>query len=574
LQQIKYRVYLQLYFSLIYRKLEYKMMKQKFLLSFFSFLFITVLITGCKSKSSDFKISRGTGRALNGKESFKYNPKYKNQDTGPGLVFIEGGTFTFGEVQDDVMHDWNNTPNQQHVRSFYMDETEVTNLMYLEYLNWLKKVFPNDEKYGQIYKGALPDTLVWRTPLGFNEDLVNNYLRHPAYALYPVVGVNWIQAVQYCKWRTDRVNESYLNKSGKLSDDVIENPTVETIFNTQTYLVAPEQAVGGNMDLFHKKKKKAANDTTINVVNLTSGIIMPSYRLPTEVEWEYAAKSLSGLREYNSLMGRKIYPWKGFYTRTLKKGKNKGRELANFKIDDGNYDGLAGWSDDGADITAPVKSYPPNDFGLYDMAGNVNEWVADVYRQIIDDQINDFNYYRGNIYTKQAFDKDGKLVVITSDSIPMDTLPDGKIIAKQLPGSPAKKLFDEEELYLRQNFDRADNRNYRDGDLLSSRQYMRTQEDIDADPNLRMYNAPIHQVYRDSTKLVKDFDKSNQRTTLINDEVRVIKGGSWRDRAYWLDPSQRRFYPQYLSRNDLGFRCAMSRVGTKTINKSFRRPTN
>ncbi len=113
--------------------------------------------------------------------------------------------------------------------------------------------------------------------------------------------------------------------------------------------------------------------------------------------------------------------------------------MANFKIDDGNYDGLAGWADDAADITAPVKSYPPNDFGLYDMAGNVNEWVADVYRQIIDDEANDFNYFRGNIYTKQAFNEEGELIVITTDSIPMDTLPNGKIVVSQLPGSPGKK---------------------------------------------------------------------------------------------------------------------------------------
>ena len=60
------------------------------------------------------------------------------------IVFIEGGTFTKGQVQDDVMHDWNNTPTRQHVMSFYIDETEVTNIMYLEYLDWLKMVFPQD----------------------------------------------------------------------------------------------------------------------------------------------------------------------------------------------------------------------------------------------------------------------------------------------------------------------------------------------------------------------------------------------------------------------------------------------
>ena len=153
--------------------------------------------------------SRATGWSINSKKGgFQYNVDFEDQETGPGLVFIEGGTFTKGQVQDDVMHDWNNTPTRQHVMSFYIDETEVTNLMYLEFLDWLKLVFPQDNlQYKQIYEGAIPDTLVWRNQLGYVEELTTNYLRHPAYAEYPVVGVNWLQAVQFAEWRTDRVNE-------------------------------------------------------------------------------------------------------------------------------------------------------------------------------------------------------------------------------------------------------------------------------------------------------------------------------------------------------------------------------
>ena len=181
-------------------------------------LLVAAFLVGCGKKGSDKNTSSATGWKINAKEGgFQYNTNFKEQVTGPGLVFVEGGTFTMGKVQDDVMHDWNNTPSQQHVQSFYMDETEVTNKMYMEYLDWLKQVFPPEDKdghYKNIYLGALPDTLVWRSPLSANETMVSEYLRHPAYAEYPVVGVNWVQATQFSSWRTNRVNESILEKDG------------------------------------------------------------------------------------------------------------------------------------------------------------------------------------------------------------------------------------------------------------------------------------------------------------------------------------------------------------------------
>ncbi len=543
-------------------------------------LFIaTSFLVSCK-KSRDYKSSsRATGWKFNSKEGgFKYNSNFKEQETGPGLIFIEGGTFTMGRVQDDPMHDWNNSPNQQHVQSFYMDETEVTNLMYLEYLDWLKKVFPpENEQYKNIYTGALPDTLVWRNRLGFNEVMVNNYLRHPAYANYPVVGVSWVQAVEFSDWRTDRVNELILEEEGFVARNARYNVNPGETFNTQTYLNVPTKTYGGNDSITRGGKRsqsleKRSKDSTDLYVQRRDGLLLPSYRLPTEAEWEYAALGLVGLRNYNVYRGRKKYPWDGQYTRSGKR-RSRGDQLANFKQGDGDYGGIAGWSDDGADITAEIKSYPPNDFGLYDMAGNVAEWVADVYRPIVDDEFNDFNYYRGNVYTKFAIDENGQVKIVTPEDIIYDTLSNGKIVARYLPGEIQETPVDEEETYLRTNFDRSDNRDYRDGDKRSSRYFQSFSDDDEIDDNKRMYNAPKQYVAADSTgHLDRKYDKSTSRTTLIDNNVRVYKGGSWRDRDYWLDPAQRRFFPEDMATDYIGFRNAMSRVGSKS--KKGKRPRN
>lgn len=553
------------------------------------FLGLALLLgtASCSKQSSSKSGSSATGWKVNDKKGgFQYNNKYKKQDAAPGLVMVEGGTFTMGKVQDDVMHDWNNNANQQHVASFYMDETEVTNLMYLEYLDWTKRVFPADDvKYEKIYLGILPDTLVWRNRLGYNETYTNNYLRHPAYASYPAVGVNWIQAVEFSKWRTERVNENALENAGYLEKDAkILSVTAEKTFNTETYLNAPSKAFGGDEKIVLKGPKNSKSKpikvagtkgqpaTEKNPIGVyaqrTSGILLPEYRLPTEAEWEYAAAADVGQRYYNTSKGQKKYPWSGSYTRSGKR-QTKGDQLANFKQSKGDYGGIAGWSDDGADITNIVKSYPPNDFGLYDMAGNVAEWVADVYRPIVDDEVSDFNYFRGNEYEKNKLDSKGKAeIIVDVKDVKYQTLSNGKIIARSLPGQIVQVPVDDNETYLRQNFDKSYEKNYRDGDKQSTNDFGNSNVASENNSN-GMYNSPIHNVTLDAAGVVikKDKDVTNTRTTLVNDNVRVYKGGSWRDRAYWMDPAQRRYFPQDMATDYIGFRCAMSKVGPKADKK-------
>ncbi|MBN2520794.1 MAG: SUMF1/EgtB/PvdO family nonheme iron enzyme, partial [Bacteroidales bacterium] len=151
---------------------------------------------------------------------------------------------------------------------------------------------------------VFPDTLCWYSDFSYsyNEPMVTMYFWHPAYDNYPVVGITWLQARAFCVWRTRALNLS-LTRAGE--------PFVH------------------------------------------------DYRLPTETEWEYAARGGLDLSKF---------PWGGPYTRN-----NLGCFLANFKPLRGNY------VDDGGFYTLPVGTYEPNDYGLYDMAGNVAEWTSNAY---------------------------------------------------------------------------------------------------------------------------------------------------------------------------------------------------
>lgn len=535
-------------------------MNRKLTMKTYTNLFISVLIiallSSCSSSKRRSNVSQGTGLDINSSRGgFQYETNYKGQEAGPGLVFVPGGTFVKGRVQDDVMRDWNNTPVRVQVRSFYMDETEVTNLMYNEYLDWLERVYKNQgDSYSNVYTAALPDTMVWRSPLGFNEDMVNNYLRHPSFQDYPVVGVTWQQATKYAKWRTERVNEGLLEREGYIEKGVslqIDSISPGNEFNTQTYLRAPDKVYGGNIaDVAGRNAQPRSRDvdsTELDFVKREKGLLLPEYRLPTEAEWEYAALGLSELREYNSYRGKKKYPWSGDSTRSTKR-RTEGDQLANFKQGKGDYSGVAGWSSDNADITAPVRAFPANSFGLYGMGGNVAEWVADVYRPIINSDVSDMSYYRGNLYTKPVIGEDGKTVVV--NEIEIDTTPNNKLNVKALPGEVEFTQIDESDSQFRPNFNRAYNPNYLDGDEKSTPNPDETE----------MYKFAID---KDGNVIKNEDDVKS----LVSDHTRVVKGGSWKDRAYWLDPAQRRYSPEFMAADYIGFRCAMSYLGESSKKK-------
>ncbi|MFV0290445.1 MAG: SUMF1/EgtB/PvdO family nonheme iron enzyme [Mangrovibacterium sp.] len=470
-------------------------------------LLLVALTTSCGlfggKGGRNSKASSTTGWEYNNPDNGGYqsDPKVE-QLAGPGLKFIEGGTFTMGRVEQDVMYRWDNAPRRVTVASFYMDECEVANIDWREYLYWIKRVYPEAP---QKYEGALPDTLVWRSELAYNEPWLKNYLRHPSFSDYPVVGVSWEQASAYCKWRTDRVNEQILVKEGILEYDAAAQ-SGQNVFTTETYLASAYQGTEGKSPL-----EDASG--SVRRVRWEDGLLLPDYRLPTEAEWEYAAYGLIGNADGELLTERRVYPWQGSYLRS-DDNKTRGTMNANYIRGRGDMMGMAGALNDAAEITAPVTAYQPNDYGLYCMAGNVNEWVADVYRPLSQEDFEEFQPYRGAVYVNSVKDADGKLVVDEFGNAVMDTV--------------------------------ADFRNAQDGDYKS-------QLVEGGDWNAVKDNAKTSDIY---------VRPPTGPQSLITDEVRVYKGGSWSDRAYWLTPGARRYKDQKLSAVDLGFRCAMSQVGS------------
>ncbi len=496
---------------------------------------ILLLLTGLVSCNSKLNIFGGKNKTHSSTTGWRYNdPKnggfeyyngYEGQ-IGPGMVHIPGGTFMMGQNQQDVMGDWNNVRKRVTIASFFMDETEVRNVDYREYLYWLTRVYGGEDS---ITRAALPDTLVWRDELSYNEPYVQNYLRHTAYSEYPVVGVTWEQANAYAKWRSDRVNEIMLIQNRVIKQNP-EQKGAEN-FNTEAYLAGQYDAEldKGLKDLGSKDGKN------IRQANWSDGIMLPDYRLPTEAEWEYAAYGLLGNTEDEIIKEGRVYPWSGKWLRndgsrrSGNKRKDMGKMMANFARGKGDYMGLAGSLNDGGDITVPVKYFWPNDFGLYNMAGNVNEWVADVYRPLNSLDVEEFNPYRGNVFTVNKTDEKGNLV------------------KKDKYGRLKKRVQTKKELKKRNNYRTGDARNYKDGDPQSRIQQDDASSKIDSSEP--MYNNGS------GGDLIGI-------TSLISDKSRVYKGGSWRDRAFWLSPSTRRFLNQDLSRDDIGFRCAMSQIGS------------
>ncbi len=486
--------------------------------------FFSACESASRKKGRGDGVSPVTGWFYNDSKYGGYDvTEYPGQQTPVGMVLIQGGRFTMGANDDEMATlDNNNVRRTVSVSSFYMDETEVANVSYREYLYWLGRAYAND--LPEIVSAALPDSTVWRSPLGYNEVYVKSYLRHRAYNDYPVVGVNWYQVNDFCKWRTDRVNEFLLIQQGALRPNW--NQTGEDVFTTETYQNATYQGTnGGNL-----KRDLDKNGAGTRNYTQSDGIFMPDFRLPTEAEWEYAALGIVGNNpapETKRRRGEEVFtdrntlPWGPRNTARYDiHNAYQGEIMGNFMRGKGDVMGVAGALNDNADITAPVKSYQPNAWGLYNMAGNVNEWVLDTYRPNSHEDVAEFRSFRGNDYMRPQFQEDGTVEERDSTGhIPYQRVTAAEIMATGRYTTRSANLH-----------------GYKDGDTSYAGGGM------------------IHGFYKYG------------ENSLVNDSTKVYKGGSWADRAYWLSPGTRRYMQGNLASNTIGFRCVVDRLGSPSGN--------
>ena len=371
------------------------------------------------------------------------------------LSLVEGKTFIMGNVDPAII-----TEADSMLVASSLERRVTAAAFYiskkevsnLEYRQFCEAM---SSKYGkEASRQFSPDTLVWSKdfPFSYFEAMETHYYRHPAYDNYPVVGVSWQQANAYCKWASEELNAA-LKAAGKTES--------------------------------------------------------PNFRLPTEAEWESAA--LGKTTNTNEAQLGERFAWGSSSLRD-----KKGLILANFR----NLPDRNGFSDNstGADntaITAPVKSYLPNSYGIYNMSGNVSEWVEDVMRidiitllKLVDENRNRISAPANEKRLKPDFNQMMEVYKKSGETAAIDN------------------LFEQIKKMNNSNFPFKENAGKNFKDILKS--FLTDYR--------RFYN-------------IEESDK-----------LRVVKGGSWFDGPYYLQIGARQTMNENKSCSRVGFRLAMTKV--------------
>lgn len=542
-------------------------------MKFLFICFIVLVFCSCSKSASET-----TGWDYNDPNNggFQKIP-YSEQETGPGLVLIEGGTFQVHLEQDSIISD---QKAEVIVPSYYLDQKEVTNWAYCEYLYWTKRVFGAD--FPLVYVGALPDTLAWLDEVPNGENYVNWYLRHPAYKNYPVVGVSWMQANNYCEWRTDRVNELILIREGLLISD--PNQRDEDHFNTEAYLAGQYEGSYSNtkkMLLDYNPAHAVGKDLGKRKVIKEDGILLPSYRLPTEVEWEYAAAAGVTL---NAKSKKKLNQELTHFGQFVNPIYSKNASFNTFNI-------------------APVDAFIPNDYGIYNLTGNISEWVSDVYVQRTKENTNEFDPFIGNAGKRPTpslyYDYDVKLSypvydltvfkylvsalkVKHKDHTLLDSLNFSvfaaadeciAIVGEKYKADFYKEGYDVMSILIYEVFEGFQLKYEMLGMGYANTSYALPIEIkralaksiVDIPGNIKFKEiTPFDRiVYRNNPSYIEDSVELSLKANLL----RVYKGANWKDTDHWIEPSFRRGMNKYSSSVLIGFRCAMDRVGPTGLGK-------
>ncbi|MGB1039664.1 MAG: SUMF1/EgtB/PvdO family nonheme iron enzyme [Flavobacteriales bacterium] len=537
------------------------------------FLLAIVFFTYCKVTVKER--SNSTGWDYNNPNQNGYlSVAYDEQETGPGLILVKGGYF---ELKN------NETTKEVLIPAFYMDVTEISNEFWVDYMFWTKRTFTD---FPLVYENTKPNTKVWLENGVYNEPMRNYYLEHPSYQDYPVVGVSWLQANNYCKWRTDRVNEYILIREGIL---LWNNDQQNEPFTTSAYLAGQyansDNPSGQLLDLdpsngrgSNRRGKIKRKDLATRIVNIRDGILLPKYRLPTAAEWEFASVAPTTQK-------KKIFPWNGGVH------KNKGASMNNEPPTKNRISYISS-----------VNSHWPNDYGLYNMNRNVSEWVMDTYLE--NKEISNYSPFSGELISStpvlnsngnideklaEAIYDIPKIIEFTEEletatrkqrsGVITDSL-DLMVInfiqrkldtallfwngnKKRIASKIVRKLIDKEliklDLAVREESGFEDFQfeiinNFMNG----ISQYVLYSPGSIMFENITCVESSLakNKMNEDYMKFIPSlqFDLDKNKKT----DNRIFKGKNWRDST---ELNETRYLNKYLSSSTIGFRCAMDRLG-------------